>query len=240
MDQILLRSLSKHNIFILDFEDSFTYNIAATLENLGKKSLVVSLQDQVTFFEWLDSIRSIKNHKPYIIIFGPGPGHPNDYLTSIIEIKKLLNVKNIFIMGICLGHQLIWKAKGHKIVSAKTKVHGKIRVTSPSLFLELGLPPNASYQRYNSLEIKIDTSLLLAADKLYYDKDSVLWSSFSNGISYQFHPESVGTSCPEIFFRPLLNFLYNEEDECLTNPRRTLRPKSIKKVTKSKRHGSRI
>jgi anthranilate/para-aminobenzoate synthase component II len=226
-DQISLRSLNSNRIFILDFEDSFTYNIAASLNSLGRKSLVIPFEQHETFFKWLDQACLTRQKPTVAIIFGPGPGHPDDYSSSLNHIKKLMKKHEVFLMGICLGHQLIWKAKGHKIVTAKYKLHGKVKKCSPLLFKDLTGTSKLTYQRYNSLEVKVNLSDLEAEDKLYYDKTSVLWSSFSNGVSYQFHPESVGTSCPEIFFRPLLNFLYNKVDECHTNPRRTLRSKSF-------------
>lgn len=222
MDQTLLHLISNHTVFILDFEDSFTYNIAATLDSLGQSSIVIAISNHQLFYSWLDKIIQSKMHTPIVIIFGPGPGHPKEYEEGCSQIKKLLGKKNIFIMGICLGHQLIWKAKGHQIISAKNKLHGKVRKVSGKIFSNLKIHSVISYQRYNSLEVKILKKKLQKEDEVFYYKDSLLWSRFKGGISYQFHPESTGTSCPATFFGPVLNFLYNKSDECLSNFRRSI------------------
>ena len=59
-------------VIIIDFFDSFTYNIASQLNQFGLKAKVIS-------YDRLNTIDRYLNAKGNAIIYGPGPGHPDDY-----------------------------------------------------------------------------------------------------------------------------------------------------------------
>lgn len=147
-----------------------------------------------------------------VIIFGPGPGHPSEYLFLQDFVLSLLLKPNIFIVGICLGHQLLWYFLGQTISHCHNPVHGQVekyKLSSEKQKL-FGLPEVISVQRYNSLGVKAP-----ANGKKYppthvgsYEYEGeIIISKFKNALSYQFHPESVGTSFPSLFFRPIKEFL---------------------------------
>lgn len=169
-------------IIIVDFEDSFTYNIANVLFPFEKNCRVVSHQD---FFQSIESFTLADSKKA--IILGPGPGHPDQYEIYFSKILKLMNNESIYLMGICLGHQLMARAQKREVSSSASQMHGQAVAI---------LFQNKSYlvQRYNSLAVKIDGV-------------EVNICEYKNGISYQFHPESVGTHENVVFFKSLLNFI---------------------------------
>ncbi len=178
------------SILIIDFYDSFTYNIASTLLSMGIKSEVMGH----------DQLKSYPKHP--IIILGPGPGKPEDYPKIIELTQKLLQDQTKFLMGICLGHQIIWQLKGYRLTRSENPSHGgQYQFTLPewNCFDSKDWGKKMTTQRYNSLIIKIDQ----ANPDQFVEGAELLMGRFSNGLSYQFHPESVGTLKPQIFFAPL-------------------------------------
>lgn len=136
------------------------------------------------------------------IILGPGPGQPNDYPQFLSLLNKLLEDQSKFIMGICLGHQMIWQLKGYLLAKSNAPSHGgQYEFTLPKwdCFDKALWGQKMTTQRYNSLAIKIDKE---APDHICEGAE-LLMGRFSNGISYQFHPESIGTLKPQAFFAPL-------------------------------------
>ena len=206
---------SNNSIYIVDFEDSFTHNISEVLMAQGICSTVI---EQDLFFGKLDSKCNSsflfdKNIK-YGVVLGPGPGHPSEYLRYIDLINKLMNYENVFVMGICLGHQLIWYGRGEEISERLTPVHGRVFSFLPpnwDIFgplLENNLSVNV--QQYNSLCLK--ESLMKNKqrdDQIFSINDEVLMSKGDRYFSTQFHPESIGSSFQYLFFGPIIKFLYN-------------------------------
>ena len=107
-------------VSLLDFNDSFTFNIATYLGHLGHSFQIIP-------FECIDSFLK----KPFLLraqhalVFGPGPGHPDEYSHLFPSIKKLLFCDNLFHLGICLGHQIIGRILGDKVVRSKNPLHGQ-------------------------------------------------------------------------------------------------------------------
>lgn len=182
--------LNKTKIYIVDFEDSFTFNVANILYPLCNDLQVLNFKD---FFE--DFFESIILEDNIAVILGPGPGHPNQYSKYFNQVKKLLRKNNIYLMGICLGHQIISSQLGYEIILSTNPTHGaRVSITWNNFVY--------CVQRYNSLAVKSchksDEILLM---------DEVMILEYENGRSYQFHPESVGTVKSLYFFKDLLSFI---------------------------------
>jgi anthranilate synthase component 2 len=117
------------NLLVVDFYDSFTYNLVHYLEGLDC-SVTTILEDKVD----LDKLRNYD-----AIVLSPGPGLPN-------EKKNLLNIlKNcegkIPVLGICLGLQGIAQYLNLELENQELVKHGvseKIMVLSKNgLFKDL-------------------------------------------------------------------------------------------------------
>jgi anthranilate/para-aminobenzoate synthase component II len=203
-------------IIILDFNDSFTWNIARFFYHHNEKTNVWAYPQR--FLEMKKKINTyIQNGEKIVLVWGPGPGHPKEYP----EYKKLLRwalfKTEIFNFGICLGHQMIGQEFHLQLKYLKTPMHGKkwsIKMRRPGYFSNLNLK-KINVQSYNSMYLnyepnkigknKFFTSILVIENRI----ESMKWK---NGIAYQFHPESVGTSCPKMLFGPIFEFLYNSRD----------------------------
>ena len=175
---------------IIDNYDSFVYNIAQRLGELGVNSDVIR-NDRIT-------INEIKEKNYDAIIISPGPGTPEEkrYFGICKDVIQKLGPK-LPILGICLGHQGIIDCFGGKVVNAGHVRHGKtsqIRHYDDSLFHGVKNPFRAT--RYHSLvgdKTIIPDSLKITA--IAEDDGEIMGVShkeyFIDGV--QFHPESIMT-----------------------------------------------
>src|ERR1700751_4320580 len=95
-------------ILLLDNYDSFTYNLAQYLGELGCE-VEVHRNDKI-------SVEEIARRKPERIVISPGPCTPQEAGISIELVQRLAGKIPIF--GESLGHQDIGAAFGGKIVRA--------------------------------------------------------------------------------------------------------------------------
>ncbi len=102
-------------ILLLDNYDSFTYNLAQYLGELGCQ-VEVHRNDRI-------SVEQITQRKPERIVISPGPCTPQEAGICVELIQKLAG--KIPILGVCLGHQAIGAAFGGKIIRAPKLFHGK-------------------------------------------------------------------------------------------------------------------
>ena len=82
---------------LIDNYDSFTYNVAQALGELGEK-FEVFRHDAI-------DIERARSLEPRSIIISPGPGRPEDAGISVELIRQFHETTPI--LGICLGHQCI-------------------------------------------------------------------------------------------------------------------------------------
>jgi anthranilate/para-aminobenzoate synthase component II len=177
----------------LDFEDSFTFNVVQELNELGLDVKVINWSE----FSGKESAD--------LLVLGPGPGHPEEYNSIYPAISSWLTQgKKIF--GVCLGHQILWHLKGRIVTRCEVPVHGQKVLLQLNPFWRNWLEQRGEVwvQRYNSLSIKASEDL---PGENFSQDGEVLISRDGQTISYQFHPESLGTNCRSAFFRPVLRDL---------------------------------
>ena len=174
-------------ILLLDNYDSFTYNLAQYLGELGC-DVQVHRNDKI-------SVEEIQHRNPERIVISPGPCTPQDAGISIEVIEKLAG--QFPILGVCLGHQAMGAAFGGKIVRAPKLFHGKtsqIHHDGKGVFEKLDDPFTAT--RYHSLIVErksLPRELTITAET----KDGIIMGLRHKkhkieGV--QFHPESVLTN----------------------------------------------
>ncbi len=175
---------------IIDNYDSFVYNIAQYLGELGVDCEVIR-NDKIT----TDEIKQ-KNYDG--IIISPGPGTPEDkkYFGVCTDVIKEIGPTKP-ILGVCLGHQGIIHAFGGKITNAGRVRHGKtspIKHVEDPLFQGIKNPFRAT--RYHSLvgdKTIIPDSLQVTA--IAEDDLEVMAVRHKEYLieGVQFHPESIMT-----------------------------------------------
>jgi anthranilate synthase/aminodeoxychorismate synthase-like glutamine amidotransferase len=172
-------------VLLLDNYDSFTYNLAQYLGELGHAP-IVRRNDEIT----LDDVAALA---PDRVVISPGPGRPEDAGISVELIRRFGARLPLF--GVCLGHQAIGHAFGGEVVRAPALMHGKVSTVKHDgrgVFSGVAQPFVAG--RYHSLVISDpapDTLEITARTE-----DGVImgvrhreWPV--HGV--QFHPESVLT-----------------------------------------------
>ena len=186
-------------IALIDNYDSFTYNLAQYLGELGAE-VEVHRHDAIT-----PAALAAKN--PSHLVISPGPGYPRDAGISLETIRTFAG--RIPILGVCLGHQCIGEAFGGRIVRF-TPMHGKTSpITHDGGGLFTGLPNPFRATRYHSLVVdgsdlpaSLQITATTAPDLIMAVKHKH-WPIFG----VQFHPESILT---EGGHRLLQNFLTME------------------------------
>ncbi len=178
------------NFLIIDNYDSFVYNIAQYLGELGVDCQVVR-NDKIT-------IEEIKQKNYDGIIISPGPGTPEEekYFGICSNVIKNIGSK-IPILGICLGHQGIISSFGGKVTNAGCVRHGKtslVNHTNSELFKDVKNPFRAT--RYHSLVgDKTIIPDVLEVTASAEDDGEIMAIKHKEYLieGVQFHPESIMT-----------------------------------------------
>ena len=183
-------------ILLIDNYDSFTFNLAQYLGELGSMPHV-RRNDQL-------SVGEIEALAPERIVVSPGPGRPEDAGISVDVIKAF--GARLPILGVCLGHQAIGFAFGGSIVRAPTLMHGKtssVQHDGRGVFAGVSQPFTAG--RYHSLTVAEPAPGVLEVAARTDDGVVMGLRHREHPIhGVQFHPESVLTGeCKKI----LRNFL---------------------------------
>jgi anthranilate synthase/aminodeoxychorismate synthase-like glutamine amidotransferase len=173
-------------ILLLDNYDSFVYNLARYVRELGETP-AVHRNDTLT-------VEDVAAMAPSHIIISPGPCSPSEAGISTDVVRRL--GATIPILGVCLGHQCIGAAYGGEIVRAGQPMHGKtsmIHHRGDGIFR--GLPAPFRATRYHSLVIapaSVPDELEVTATS--EDGEIMAVQHRRHPVhGVQFHPESVLT-----------------------------------------------
>ncbi len=172
-------------IAIIDNYDSFTYNLAHLVRELGAEADVMRNDKfQIGELERFDKI-----------ILSPGPGIPSEAGLMPEVIRTYAASKPM--LGVCLGHQALGEAFGARLTNLSEVFHGVATEGTQfgNDYIFSSLPPRITMGRYHSwvvsreglpdcLEITAvsDEGLIMGLRHKDYDLHGI-----------QFHPESVLT-----------------------------------------------
>jgi anthranilate synthase/aminodeoxychorismate synthase-like glutamine amidotransferase len=183
-------------IYIIDHQDSFTYNVVHQFESF----------DKVICHNY-NEINKNKLNSASVIVFSPGPGAPKNYPTTSNIYKKYKGKKKI--IGICLGFQQILYCEKAKIVEQNKIYHGfqsKIKVTNKSFLFKKN--QKFTVGRYHSLKLKepffaknfeitMRCAISNVAMAIENNKDQIY--------GFQFHPESFLTENGNLLIKKILS-----------------------------------
>ncbi|MDQ3305241.1 MAG: aminodeoxychorismate/anthranilate synthase component II [Actinomycetota bacterium] len=184
-------------VLVIDNYDSFVYNLAQYLGELGATPLV-HRHDAID----LDQVDELA---PDAVLVSPGPGGPDEAGISNDVIGHVAG--RVPVLGVCLGHQCIGALYGGRVVRAPQVVHGRTSlVHHDGRGVFAGLPNPFEATRYHSLVVtradlpdvlevsaETDDGVVMGLRHRHLDVEGV-----------QFHPESILTGSGHDLLR---NFL---------------------------------
>ena len=183
-------------IYLIDHEDSFTFNLAHLLGEF----------DDIYVSNYYN-IDRIKIAKAKTIVLSPGPGNPKDYPITNNIYKKFKGKKKI--IGICLGFQQILYAEGGKIIQQNKIFHGyqsSISVLpSSKIFKNI---KSLSVGRYHSLKLQepFNSNTLKITMRCKITKAAMALEDHVNNIfGFQFHPDSFLTKNGKFLIQKILS-----------------------------------
>ncbi len=185
------------NVLLIDNYDSFTYNLAQYLGELGA---VVTVERNDAM-----SVDGVGDREPDAIVISPGPCTPNEAGISMDVIRTYAG--QIPILGVCLGHQSIGQVFGGRIVRAPRIMHGKTsKIFHDEKGLFAGVENPFVATRYHSLVIAPDSlpDTLEVTAKTWEDEIMGVRHKEHLVEGLQFHPESIMTTAGK---KLLANFL---------------------------------
>ena len=183
-------------ILLIDNYDSFSYNLYQYIGTINSDIKVIR-NDEL-------SVDDILKLKPTHIIISPGPGNPKN--AGIIE-ELVKNVKDIPLLGVCLGHQAICEAFGAKIIHAPKIMHGKRDIVNINNKTDIfnNLDEKIEVARYHSLVGENPSNKLIVTA---YDSDNEIMAVMHENkkiFGVQFHPESIMSNDGMTILRNFLN-----------------------------------
>lgn len=173
-------------LLLIDNYDSFTYNLAHYLGELGA-DVQVARNDSLT-------VEAALALKPRAVVLSPGPCTPAE-AGICVELVRTAPAE-LPILGVCLGHQSIAAAYGGTVTRCHEVLHGKLSVITHSgsgLFADL--PQGFSVTRYHSLDVP----------EAGFPEDLEVTARSQSGVvmglahrtrpvhGVQFHPESIAS-----------------------------------------------
>lgn len=184
-------------VLLVDNYDSFTFNLAQELGELGAVVEVVR-NDAFTVAELLGDL-------PDAVVISPGPGAPADAGLSNDVVRAVAGRRPL--LGVCLGHQCIAEVHGGRVVRAPELVHGKTsRIYHRGEGVLTGLPVPFDATRYHSL-VAERSSLPPVLKVTAETTDGLVMGLRHRELDVegvQFHPESILTG---VGMRLLGNFV---------------------------------
>ncbi len=185
-------------VAVIDFHDSFTFNLVHYLEEAGAEVIVIK-DGNVSNEQLLEVDR---------IILSPGPGLPAQKKNLLSVVADFHTLKPI--LGVCLGMQGIAEFFGNKLYNLDSVTHGQSSemIVKPSSPLFFGLPAAFQVARYHSWAVKIADDSDLTVDGV--TDEGVVMSFYHKKYpvyGVQFHPESILTEHGKDI---IVNFLQNK------------------------------
>ena len=180
-------------VIIIDNYDSFTYNLAHLVKELGADVTV-----------WYNDCFKLSQIAAFDkILLSPGPGLPSEAGLLLDVIRVYADSKSI--LGVCLGHQAIAEVYGGGLLNLPNVYHGiasmGTQLGNDPIFI--GLPEQIAMGRYHSWVVnRADFPDILDITALSNDGQIMgLKHKHYDLHGIQFHPESILTPQGRVIIR---------------------------------------
>ena len=186
------------HVLLVDFYDSFTYNIQHYLVNIGCKVDVIR-EDEL-------DVSSVYDYD--CVVLSPGPGLPSEKknMFSIITLCR----NSLPILGICLGMQAISEVLGGVLVNQNEVMHGRkveVDILKKGVIFK-DFPEKINVGLYHSWKVEGLEEQFITA-KSTTGVIMAIESSDEYLFGVQFHPESILTEHGELVLTNFIQFVKN-------------------------------
>ena len=189
--------MSLKKILIIDFGSQFTQLIARRVRELGVYSEIISHKKRINDY---------KNICGYILSGGP----LNVYQTKKVKFDYQILSKDVPVLGICFGHQIISKQLGGKVKASKHREFGLVKIkkikNSPLTTNFFNSKNNNNVWMSHSDQVtKLPKNFEVIASS-NNSKYCIIQNKQKNFYGIQFHPEVTHTNNGNKIIK---NFLFN-------------------------------
>lgn len=172
------------NILMIDNHDSFTYNLVHYMEtNPYDIGIIVVEPEHLT-------VDLVTEHDIIGIVVSPGPSRPEDRSEVLGFIEYLWNA--LPILGVCLGHQMLWHIAGGEVSSGTRPVHGHVSDIThdgKGIFEHIASPLPVT--RYHSLECHGEAEGFNVTAKTHDGVNMSIRHKILPIYGLQYHPEAI-------------------------------------------------
>ena len=215
----------REKILIIDFGSQVTKLIGRNIRELGVYSEIVTIKD----FRKIKEFHSIKG-----IIFSGGPSSVNS--KNYQTISKKIFKKNIPILGICYGLQLIAKLFGGKIKPSRgTREFGRaylIKKNNSNLTKYFFKKNTTVWMSHEDAVVKLPKSFKIIASTKS-SKLTIIEHTQKKIYGVQFHPEVTHTANGKQIFRNFLFLICKIKKNWNVNTQKKRLINEIKQVVKN-------
>lgn len=174
-------------IIMIDNHDSFTYNINEYLK-------IITINEKIRIYKNEDiNIDMLNSLNPKSVIVSPGPGHPKDYPKLMENLYQIH--KQIPILGVCLGFQLLIATFNGRIVNGQKPIHGHVAaIKHDGKGIYQNLPSSFNVTRYHSLiadDTCIPDEFIISAWTVEGNIPMAIRHKSLPIEAVQYHPESI-------------------------------------------------
>jgi carbamoyl-phosphate synthase small subunit len=170
------QSSNKFHVIVYDF--GVKKNILQTLQEMGCS---------VTVVPWNTTYQTTLSFKPQGIVLSNGPGDPL-HCQEVFETVRQFLLKQIPVMGICLGHQILALSMGAKIVKMKYGHHGSNHPTSHESANRFFI--SSQNHNFTISDVDLPKSLQVTSRSLFDQTIQGLSHRSSPAFGFQGHPEA--------------------------------------------------
>ncbi len=171
-------------ILLVDNYDSFAFNLQRYLVQLGQTVRVLRNDDTELNQDLTKSCDAI--------VLSPGPKAPQQAGYCLDIVRRFSG--QLPILGVCLGHQVIFEALGGTVGRSQRPTHGKscVMQLAPSRLFD-GMPAQTSFARYHSLVGLAETLPDWLRAIAWSPDGEIMALEHREHLTFgvQFHPESV-------------------------------------------------
>lgn len=173
---------------LIDNNDSFSFILLDYIQRFHPDTMVIHIDDGYR-------LEDLIQLRPERIIISPGPGHPLDAQLSGKAVAHFY--KDIPILGICLGHQILGIQLGAQCHPSGTPLHGKtssLKLLRDHFIFDGIDQDKMEVMHYHSLVLsRYETTDIIALAEDQHGFLMALTHRRYPLLGLQFHPESILT-----------------------------------------------